>query len=129
MKPPTSFFVPSAWIPNGLTMNTTARRRSSNVSKWISTLSSALTRSRSASVARTAPCGSNARTPTCIAVAEYQSSTSVESGAGRPSTGWYSENPVSRAARRHTASSRRPSTAIVVSTRTAATSSRPLRPS
>src|SRR2546423_15589882 len=43
-----------------------------------------------------------------MASGAYQTSTSVESSAGRPSTGRYCENPVSRAARRHTGSASPP---------------------
>ena len=44
-------------------------------------------RSRSASVARTVPGGAEARTPKCIAVGEYHTSTSVARSAAPPSTG------------------------------------------
>jgi len=55
--------------------------------------------------------------PKYIAVDEYQTRTSVESGAGRPSTGWYCENPVSSAARCHAGSSSLPSMTISASMR------------
>ena len=90
-------------------MKTKARFRSLYVSRWISTLSSDPTLSRSASVARTAPWGSQARTARWRAFREYQIHTSVESGEGRASTGWYWEKPVSTAAPAHTGSSSRPS--------------------
>jgi len=87
MKPPPSLFVPSAWMPSGLTMKTKARLRSWNVSRWISTLSSLPMRSRSASVAATVPGSAYARMPKWMASGEYQTRTSVESGADRPSAG------------------------------------------
>ncbi len=110
-------------------MKTSARFRSSYVSRWISTLSSEATLSRSASVARTAPWGSKARTPKKMASCEYHTSTSVESGDGRWSTGWYTENPVSTAARLHAGSSRTPSTVTsdsMAGTRTSVSPSRAL---
>ena len=51
------------------------------------TWSSDWMRSRSASVACTVPAGAEARMPKWIAVGEYQTSTSVASSAGAPSTG------------------------------------------
>src|SRR4051812_50210977 len=63
--------------------------------------------SRLARVARTtSPCCSWARMPNQIASGAYQTSTSVGSSAGWPSTGWYCEKPVSLAAVDHTGSSR-----------------------
>src|SRR2546429_10014280 len=65
--------------------------------------------SRAASVARTTlPCGSWARTPNQMASGAYHTSTSVESSAGRPSTGRYCEKPTKRGARRHTGSCGKP---------------------
>jgi NAD(P)-dependent dehydrogenase (short-subunit alcohol dehydrogenase family) len=87
MNPPPSLFVPSAWMPSGLTMKTKARLRSWKVSRWISTLSSLPMRSRSASVAATVPGSAYALMPKWMASGEYQTRTSVESGAGRPSAG------------------------------------------
>ena len=52
-----------------------------------------------------------------MALGAYQTSTWVESSAGRPSTGWYCENPVSMAAWDQTGSSSTPSTVAVVSIR------------
>src|SRR6266480_4178760 len=80
--------------------------------------------SRSASVARTTlPCGSWARTPNQMASGAYQTSTAVESSAGRPSTGRYCEKPVSVAARLHTGSSSTPSIFASASNRGMCTSS------
>jgi len=106
---------PSICTPNGLTPNTIAWRPSLKVpsSSWM--LSSLAMLSRLASVARTAPCGSKARIPKWIAVAEYHTSTSVESSAATPSTGENCEKPVSSDAARHCASSSEPSTALPVS--------------
>ena len=59
---------------------------------------------------------------------EYHTSTSVESAAGSPSTGVYSEKSVRRAAFAHTGSSRLPSTFTVSAKRGALTSVWPLRP-
>ena len=55
--------------------------------------------------------------PKWIAVGEYHISTTVESSAGRESTGWYWWKPSSRVACRHTASSSFPSTTISASIR------------
>ncbi len=67
--------------------------------------------SRSATVARMAPGTlSWAMTPNQIASGAYQTRTSVCSSAGRPSTGWYCQKPVSRVARFQTGSLRTPST-------------------
>ena len=85
-------------------------------------------RSRSASVACTAPCASNARMPKWMAVGEYQTSTSVESAAGMPSVGENWEKPVRTAASPQTASSSLPSTEISASRRGIRTSSCPARP-
>src|SRR5512144_248193 len=74
-------------------------------------------RSRFARVAWTGPWDSNARTPNQMAVGEYHTSTSVESSAGRPSTGEYSENPVRAAACAQTSSESRPSTTTPASAR------------
>jgi hypothetical protein len=74
------------------------------------TLSSPKIRSRCASVARTVSRRSYARIPTCSAVAEYQTSTSVESAAATPSTGVNWEKPVRMAAWPHIGSSSWPST-------------------
>ena len=95
---PVSTSAPSDCTPSGFTPNTDACRPSSKVPSRIWTLSSAPILSRSARVACTAPCASNARTPKWIALAEYQTSTSVESAAGTPSTGVNCEKPVNTAA-------------------------------
>src|SRR5436853_1221683 len=52
-----------------------------------------------------------------MAFGEYQTSTSVESSAGRPSRGWNCENPVSRAACFHVGSPSVPSMAMSASWR------------
>ena len=57
----------------------------------------------------TAPCDSYARMPKKMALGEYQTRMSVESSAGRASTGEYWENPVSSAASDQTGSSSTPS--------------------
>src|SRR5581483_9928599 len=59
---------------------------------------------------------------------EYQTSTSVESSAGTPSTGWYSENPVRREARPHTPAVNVPSIGAFASIRGMRTVSCPPRP-
>jgi len=56
-------------------------------------------------------------------VGAYQTSTAVESSAGRPSTGRYCEKPVSVAARLHTGSSSTPSIFASASNRGMRTSS------
>ncbi len=66
--------------------------------------------------------------PKWMAVAEYQTSTSVESAAATPSTGVNWENPVSIAAAAQGASSSVPSTTSSASSRGGCTSSRPARP-
>ena len=78
-------------------------------------MSSLLILSRSASVARTAPCRSKAWMPKWIAVAEYQTRTSVESSAATPSFGENCEKPVSSAACAHCGSSSSPSTTVPLS--------------
>ena len=125
---PVSTRAPSDWTPNGLTAKTDACRPSSKVPSRIWTKSSAPILSRSARVACTAPWASKARIPKWMAVAEYQTSTSVESAAGTPSTGVNWENPVSSAAADQTASSRVPSTVTSASSRGGCTSRRPARP-
>src|ERR1041384_4909386 len=66
-----------------------------------------------------------------MASGPYQTSTSVASSAGRPSTGWYWENPVSRAAVAQTGSSSLPSMTTEASLRGSCTwiwLARPLNP-
>ena len=63
-----------------------------------------------------------------MAVAEYHTSTCVESSAGRPSAGAYSEKPVRTAAPFHTGSSSAPSTAISASKWGTRTSTAPAIP-
>ena len=55
--------------------------------------------------------------PKWIASGAYHTRISVCSSAGRPSTGWYCQNPVSRAACAHAGSSSTPSMRIDASTR------------
>ena len=95
---PVSTSAPSDWTPYGFTAKTVAWRPSLKVLSRIWTWSSAPIRSRSARVACTAPCASQARMPKWIAVGEYQTSTSVESAAGTPSEGENWEKPVRTAA-------------------------------
>jgi len=125
---PLSLSAPSDWTPSGLTARKVAWRPSLKVERKNCTWSSLPIRSRSASVARTAPTASHARTPRWSAVGEYQTSTSVESVAATRSTGLYCEKPVRIAARLQAGSSSAPSTTIVASMRGGRTERSPRRP-
>ena len=63
-----------------------------------------------------------------MACGEYQTSTSVESSAGSPSTGVYSEKPVRSAARSQTGAFNVPSSGTPSSKRGIRTASWPARP-
>ena len=120
--------MPSACTPKGLTANTKDRRRSRNVSRCSAIQSSLAMRSRSASVARTVPGGAKARMPTYKASGAYQTRTSMESCAGRPSTGLYDVKSVSRLARCQAGSSSMPSMVTMSLRRGARTSILRARP-